>query len=71
MFEISIGVFIGGAIMYYIQPPVKDFVAKMFAGAPSLFAKAEALKQRAEDLVNAAKDKQDAAQDSSKGSPGA
>ena len=71
MWEVGLGVLIGGAIMYYIQPPVKDLVAKMFAGAPSLFAKAEALKQRAEDLINAAKDKQEAKQDASKGNPGA
>lgn len=71
MFEGFIGLIIGGAIMFYIQPWVKDTVTKMFLGAPALFAKAEALKQRAEDLIDAAKSKQDAAQDSSKGSPGA
>jgi len=60
--EISLlvlGVFIGGAIMFYIQPPVKDFVTKVFAGAPAIIEKARALQQRAEDLIDAAKGKQE------------
>jgi hypothetical protein len=58
MWEFIGGAIAGGAIMYYIQPPVKDFVTKMIAGAPSLYAKAEALRQRAENLIDAAKSKQ-------------
>jgi len=57
MLEIGLGVLIGGAIMYYIQPPVKDFVTKAFAGAPAILAKAEALQQRAHALIDAARNK--------------
>jgi len=71
MFEGFIGLIAGGAIMFYIQPWVKDTVNKAFLGAPALYAQAMALKQRAENLVNKAKDKQDAAIDETKGNPGA
>ena len=71
MFEGFIGVLIGGAIMYYIQPPVKDFVTKVFAGAPAIMAKAEALKQRAEDLIAKAQEKKQAAVDIDRNIPGA
>lgn len=57
IFELCVGVIIGGAIMYYIQPPVKDFVTKVFAGAPAMLAKAQALQARAEALIAAAKAK--------------
>jgi len=67
MWEFTIGVFIGGAIMYYIQPPVKDFVAKVFAGTPALIAKAEALQARAQALVDAAHKKQAASDNAYKG----
>ena len=70
MFEFIGGMIAGGAIMYYIQPPVKDFVAKVFAGTPSLLAKAEALQARAQALIDAARNKQAASNDASKG-PGA
>jgi len=66
-----LGVFAGGAIMYYIQPAIKDMVTQAFASVPTIIAKAEALKQRANDLLAAAKDKQAAAKDASKGNPGA
>ena len=59
IFLFIVGVFVGGAIMYYIQPPVKDFVTKVFAGAPAMLAKAQALRDRAEDLIDAAKGKQE------------
>lgn len=60
MFEGFIGLIAGGAIMFYIQPWVKDTVTKMFLGAPALFAKAEALQARAQALIDKAHDKIDA-----------
>ena len=52
-----VGVLAAGTLMYYIQPAVKDAVAKAFVGAPGLLAQAEALKQRADAMLAAAKNK--------------
>lgn len=67
MFEGFIGLIAGGAIMYFIQPWVKDTVTKMFLGAPAVMAKAQALRDRAEKLFDVAQEKQAAANDASKG----
>jgi hypothetical protein len=58
LFGAICGLFAGGAIMYYVQPQVKDAVAKAFAGAPALLQKAEDLKARADELIAAARAKQ-------------
>ncbi len=55
-FGLTVGVLGAGALMYYIQPQVKDAVAKAFLGAPALIAQAEALKARADAIISAAKD---------------
>jgi len=56
-FGLALGVLAAGALMYYIQPTVKDVVAKAFLGAPALLKQAEDLKARADAIINAARSK--------------
>lgn len=58
---LAIGMLAAGALMYYIQPWVKDTVAKAFTSAPSMVAKAQDLQARAEALLVAAQNKRDGA----------
>lgn len=58
---LAIGVLAAGTLMYYIQPWVKDTVAKAFSGYPAMIAKAQDLQARAEALLVAAQNKRDGA----------
>jgi hypothetical protein len=48
IFSLCIGIFFGGLIMYYIQPPVKDFVARAFGWEAKV---AQAYRDRAKSLT--------------------
>lgn len=54
-----LGVLIGGAIMYYIQPVVHDMVVSAFQSVPTLEKKAASLKARADILLNAVRERDD------------
>lgn len=51
MFYLALGIFIGGLIMYYIQPAIKDAVAHAFSAEAKLAA---ALQARADKLKTVA-----------------